>query len=198
MVSACASVPRAEPLRGVPAPPHLPRTELPSGHRRLIFSWDYRERVFSAHGQGVARIAPPDSVRLDFFLENGAAGGYVLLIADSTFAPAQDDAARYIPTQNMLWAGLGRLTPTAADTTVAVDGDTLRAEIGKSSTWRAAFVGARLARVDHIAGGKLLENVVRPDSSRIVYRHFGARRTLRLTITSQHEDSAYDEAIWRR
>jgi hypothetical protein len=92
---ACASIPRAAPLTGTPAPRSLPSTALSSGYRRTVFQWEYREKIFRAHGEGVARIAPPDSVRLDFFLENGAAGGFVILLGDSLFAPAQDDAARF-------------------------------------------------------------------------------------------------------
>jgi hypothetical protein len=191
-------MPRATPLTGTPAPRILPVTALARGHRRIVFTWEYREKFFGAHGEGVARIAPPDSVRLDFFLENGAAGGYVLLLGDSTFTPAQDEAARYIPSVTLLWATLGRLTPQAADTTVAVDGDTLRAEIGHSPVWRAAFVAERLVRVEQINRERIAEYVVRSDSTHVVYRHTKPGRSLRLTITRQVEDSAFDEAIWRR
>ncbi|MFN8572714.1 MAG: hypothetical protein U0132_11755 [Gemmatimonadaceae bacterium] len=198
MLAACASVPRLRPLSGVPAPKVLPRTAIPSGHRRLVFDWEYREKIFHAKGQGVARVAAPDSVRLDFFLENGTAGGYVLLLGDSTFFPADADASRYIPSVPLLWASLGRLTPTGTDTVVAVDGDSLRADIGRGPAWRATFVGNRLVQVQRITDSRIEEYVIRSDTSRVVYHHARAGRTLRMAITKQLEDTAFDEAIWRR
>src|SRR5207344_1381046 len=60
----CASAPRAGPLTGVPIAAGVPDTRLAPGYRRLIFGWEYKERVFSGKGEGVARIAPPDSVRI--------------------------------------------------------------------------------------------------------------------------------------
>ncbi len=198
LLAACATAPRVRPFTGVPAPKVLPRTALPPGHRRLVFDWDYREKIFRAKGQGVARVAPPDSVRLDFFLENGAAGGYVLLLGDSTFFPAQADAARYIPSAPLLWASLGRFTPVGTDTTVAVDGDSLRVQIGPVTEWRAAFVDNRLVQVERIARSRIEEYVVRSDADQVTYRHARAGRTLRMAITKQLEDSAFDEAIWRR
>lgn len=188
----------AGPLSGTPAPRRLPSTALPAHYQRLIFEWEYREKIFRARGEGVARIAPPDSIRLDFFLQNGTAGGFVVVLGDSVFAPAGDDAARYIPSGTLLWATLGRLTAAGPDTTVAVDGDTLRTDIGRGPTWRAAFVGERLVRVERIDDERVGEYVVRPDSLRVLYRQVRLGRSLRLTITRLLEDSAFDEAIWRR
>ncbi|HEX6316731.1 MAG TPA: hypothetical protein VFZ73_17795, partial [Gemmatimonadaceae bacterium] len=66
----CATAPRAGPLTGIPVAAGVPSTRLPPGYRRLIFGWEYKERVYAARGDGVARIAPPDSVRIDLFLDN--------------------------------------------------------------------------------------------------------------------------------
>lgn len=146
----------------------------------------------------MARVAPPDSVRLDFFLQNGAAGGFVILLGDSLFNPAQDDAARYIPPATLLWSTFGRLTAMGGDTVVVVDGDTLRTDIGQQPTWRAAFGGGKLVRLDRIDDHRIAEYVVRSDSVHVEYHHARPGRTLRLTITRQFEESAFDEAIWRR
>ena len=164
----------------------------------MVFSWEYHERVFSAKGQGVARIAPPDSVRLDFFLDNGAAAGYVILIDDSLAVPEGTDARRYVPPVPLLWGALGRITVTGPDTTARVDGDTLRAEIGRDPAWRITFGGEAPIRIERIAGGRMEESVERMDSTRVVYRYPRNGRSLALTILTRSKESGFDKSIWRR
>lgn len=195
---ACARAPMAGPLRGVPTTSGLPATELPPGYWRLIFRWQYRERVFSARGDGVARLAPPDSLRLDLFLDNGSSAGYVILIGDSLTMGAQEGAERYVPPVPLLWAALGRVTMTGRDTVIRVDGDTLRAEIGPVPTWRLAFGRAGLVRAERIEDGRIEEIVERTDSTRIVYRQPGGARTLTLTVQSRIREPEFNAAIWRR
>ena len=194
-IAACA--PRIRPLTGIPYPKRLPPTALAPGHTRLVFRWEYGYPIFSAKGEGVARIAAPDSMRLDFFSDGGLGGGYALLIGDSLSTPANDDARRYLPPVPLLWAAMGRLRVIAADTTVQLDGDTLRAEIGISPRWRVAFAGSSLLSVERIEGKRLRESV-RRDSSTVVYRNFGSRRRLTLTVVRRLSDPPYDEAIWHR
>jgi hypothetical protein len=197
-VTACAGAPRAGPLTGTPVVRRLPATDLPSGHRRITFRWEYRERVFSGRGQGAARIAPPDSARMDFFLENGSSGGFVILIADSLHLETHDQVRRSMPPVPMLWAALGRVTVSAPDTVVLVDGDTLRAEIGRDPAWRLTFGRDALVRLERIEGGRIIQTVERTDSVRVEYRQPGTGRTLVLSILGRFRESAFDEAIWRR
>lgn len=193
--SACA--PRVRPLVGTPVVARLPDSSLPPGHTRLVFRWEYGDPIFSARGEGVARIAPPDSVRLDFFADGGMGGGYAILIGDRLSTPANDDARRYLPPVPLLWAALGRLQVTGEDTTARLAGDTLQADIGKDPVWRAAFTGASLVSLQRIEGNRLRENV-RRDSTVVAYRNFGARRRLTLTIQRRIADPPFDEAIWHR
>ena len=194
-VASCS--PRAGPITGIPTTSRPPVTALPPGYRRVIFRWDYRERVFSARGEGVARIAPPDSVRLDLFLENGSSGGFVILIADSLTALAQDEARRSLPPEPMLWAALGVVRVQAADTVVRQDGDTLRVDIGREPTWRLAFSPLAFVRMEQIVGGRVNQTVERGDTTRVVYRQPGAGRTLTLTIRQSIKETGFDAAIWR-
>ncbi len=194
-IVACA--PRVKPLVGEPVARRLPATTVPPGHTRLVFRWEYGDPIFSAKGEGVARIASPDSVRLDFFADGGVGGGFALLIGDQLSTPANEDAMRYLPPVPLLWAALGRLEVTGQDTTARLQGDTLRADIGTSPVWRAAFTGEGLTSLQRIDGGRLRESMVR-DSSRISYRNFGSRRRLTLTLTRRLADAPYDEAIWHR
>lgn len=193
----CATAPVAGPLTGIPTIRPFPPTTLAPGYRRLVFRWEYSERVFSARGEGAARIAPPDSVRLDFFLDNGSSGGYVILIADSLRIETHDQVRRSMPPVPLLWAALGRVTVTAPDTTVLADGDTLRAQMSGNPTWRVTFGRDRLVRLERIAGGRIEETVERTDSTRIVYRQPGASRSLVLSGLRWFEETRFDETIWR-
>jgi hypothetical protein len=175
----------------------IPPTRLPPGYRRLIFGWEYKERVYSARGDGVARIAPPDSVRIDLFLENGNSGGFVILIGDSITALAQDEARRSLPPAPLLWATLGVVRVFATDTIARQDGDTLRIEIGNDPTWRMTFAGQWLGRMERIVNGRVEQLVERRDSTRVVYRQPGAGRTLVLNLRRSIPETGFDAAIWR-
>ena len=193
----CARAPLAGPLTGVPVAAGVPDTRLRPGYQRLIFGWEYKERLGSARGDGVARIAPPDSVRIDLFLANGTSGGFVIMIGDSLTALAQDEARRSLPPVPLLWAALGVVQVTAADTIARQDGDTLRVEIGRDPVWRLAFQGRTLRRMERISGGRIEEMVQRSDSTRVLYRQPAAGRSLILTIRRVLPETGFDAAIWR-
>lgn len=197
LLAACVRAPTVGPLTGMPTTRPLPATELPAGYRSLVFRWQYRERVFSARGDGIARVAAPDSLRIDLFLDNGASAGFVILIADSLTIAAHDNARRFVPPAPMLWAALGRVTMAGPDTVVLVDGDTLRAEIGPSPIWRLAFHDGSLVSAQRLNGRRLEDVVERTDSSVVVYRQPGAARTLTLNVVRRSEESAFDASIWR-
>lgn len=196
LLSACT--PRAGRLPGAPAPTGaVPSTTLPPGHHHLVFRWHYRDPDMEARGEGVARIASPDSVRMDFFVDPGMGAGYALLIGDSLSAPGIALVRRYLPPPPLLWATLGHLqVPAASDTTVRVDADTVRADIGSDPVWRATFAGRRLVRLERIDGGRVNERVVRTGDD-VRYEHLGARRSLSLTVTRRTEVPPFDATIWR-
>ncbi len=196
LASLACGAPRSRPLVGTPFVDRLPATSMPPTHARIVFRWSFDDRFFDARGEGVARIAPPDSTRLDFFADGGLGGGYAILIGDSIFTPPGDDARRYLPPVPLLWAAFGVLRVTAADTTARLLGDTLSADIGDAPTWRATFVAGELRGLARIEGKRLRESV-RRDSSTITYRNHGARRQLELTILRRLQDPPFDEAIWR-
>jgi hypothetical protein len=196
--AACA--PRARPLVGAAVPEvALPSTALPARPQRVVFRWRYEEAEgFNARGEGVARLAPPDSGRLDFFVDGGFGGGYAVLIGDRVSAPGGDMVRRLIPPAPLLWAALGRLAvPAGRDTTVRAAGDTLRADIGADPTWRSTFVGARLVRLERIDGGRIQEWVQR-DSSTVRYRHEGDRRGLALEVQRTETVDGFPASIWPR
>ena len=182
---ATSCVPHAAPLVGAtPArTAHLPRVELPATARRVTFNWRYDEQEgFSAHGDGVARISPPDTAQLQFFLAGGFAGGTARLTGNTLEVPNRDLVRRLIPAAPLLWAALGRVAlPAATDTTLRQAGDTLRGDIGRAPTWRVTLVRDSLRRVERIDDGRVTERLERA-GDHVVYHHEIERRTLRIDV----------------
>lgn len=192
--SGCA--PRLGPLVGAPAPARIPAGQLPPVHRQVAFTWELQDTEISARGEGAARIAPPDSARLDFFLAGGMGTGAAVLIGDTLHAPGGDAARQLVPPPPLLWAALGRLAlPPLPDTTARVDGDLLRADIGTPIQWRITFRHDSLVRVERIRGGRIVEWVERAGND-VQYRNESARRTLHLVITRAAEVDDFDASIW--
>jgi hypothetical protein len=195
LLAACT--PRAAPLKGVLAPDRaLPPISLASGHRHLVFKWDYQEGDIAARGDGSIRTAAPDSARLDFFLGGGLGAGGAILIGDSLRTPHADLARRYIPPAPLMWAALGRLAiPPLADTVVRVDGELTRADIGRPLQWRVAIKGDTLVELYHVSDGKITESLTRGANGTLTFQAPGARRTLRLTVIRE-EPGSFDASIW--
>jgi len=213
LVPACA--PRLRPLPGTPAPAVLPVTGLAPGRHRVVFRWELEDPDMIARGEGAARVASPDSARLDFFLAGGFAGGAAVLIGNALRLPsrADDISARLVPPPPMLWATLGRVSlPVMRDTVVRVDGDTLRADIGTPTAWRVTFVRDTLRRIERVEGGRVTEWVHRTPppagggaaatggggggGGHVRYRHEVARRQIDLFITRIDHVSAFDPIVW--
>lgn len=207
LVSVCAVVlfgilgcapPRISALPGTLASVQLlPRGTLPSGRRLVVFDWELHDGEIIARGDGVARIASPDSVRMDFFLAGGFGSGAAILIGDSLQVPGPDLARRLVPPRSLLWAALGRFDiPSLRDTIVRVDGAALRADIGEPVNWRASFRGDTLTRLERVEGGRLQEWVERSSDQKVQYRNEAARRTLSLVIQRSDAAAPFDPSIW--
>ncbi|HEV8449122.1 MAG TPA: hypothetical protein VGQ44_19985 [Gemmatimonadaceae bacterium] len=181
------------------APTRLPRAAMAPGHHRIVFNWEVSQYTMSTKGEGAARVASPDSARLDFFLNGGIYAGAVVLVGDSLRTPPTGDSpAGLIPSSTLLWAALGRVAlPNLPDTVIRVEGVTLRADIGRPVAWRLSFHGDSLFRVERVQGDRVAEWVDRSDPSHIKYRNEGARRTVQLTITKSEDGGEFDAAIWR-
>jgi hypothetical protein len=197
--SAGACGPRVAPLKGSPEPSRtLPRLGVTGQHRRIVFRWDYEEQSLLTHGEGAIRVSSPDSARVDLFLVGGIAAGYAILIGDSLSGPNINQIRRVLPPPAMLWATVGRLAvPALPDTVIAVDGDTIRAEIGRPAAWRVTIRGNRLTQLARLSGGRIAEVVTRDESGRLFYEVPG-RRKLWLGIVRDEEVPAFDASIWNR
>lgn len=197
LLGGASCVQRVRPLDGELAARPLPQTRAVREPERVVIEWRYSDRDFAVRGEGLVRLVPPDSARLDFFLAGGYGGGRAFLIGDSLIAPDAASIARFLPPPALLWATLGRLTVQGADTTVRVDGDTLRADIGAAPRWRATFVDQDLVRLERIDSDRLREYVVREDSMAVRYEHAAPPRRLEITIVSRESMRGFDAEIWR-
>ena len=196
MIVVSCSPPRVRPLGGAPTVARLPSTAIPPIHRQIVFDWELVDRDITGRGEGVARIAGPDSARLDLFLAGGFGSGAAILISDSLRMPGSGLPRRFIPPPPLLWAALGRVAiPALSDTTARVDGELLRVDIGKPVGWRLTFRRDSLVRVERIRDGRIAEWVER--SGNIVhYRSEEARRVLSLIIKRAQEVPPFDASIW--
>lgn len=195
-VAAAACVPRAPALIGSVVPVRIPAAALPPGYHKLVFDFAYRDPDFSLKGDGAARIASPDSMRLDFFVNNEAAGNAVL-IGDTLRAANPSVARKLLPPVPFFWAAIGVLhVPPSPDTTARVDGDTLRVEIGTHPAWRATFMGTELLRLDLIDDGRIPQSVMRVPGSPVRYRDAHAHRSLDITVRASDNVPPFDAAIW--
>ncbi|HEY2855240.1 MAG TPA: hypothetical protein VGJ18_20450 [Gemmatimonadaceae bacterium] len=193
-VAAC--VPKLGALAGAPAPAVLPKTELPAGHRLIVFDWQLDDRDMSGRGEGAARIAGPDSARLDLTLAGGFGSGTAILIGDSLYMPGGGLPRRFIPPPPLMWAALGRVAvPAEHDTTARVDGELLRVDIGSPPSWRLTFRHDSLVRLERVRNGRIAEWIER-NGAVAHYRSEEARRDLLLTIKRVQEVPAFDAAIW--
>lgn len=196
VIGGCA--PRLAPLAGELTPASLPRGVLEPGHRHIIFDWDYSDPELSGKGTGIARVAAPDSIRLDFFLAGGFAGGAAVLIGDSLQIPGIDLMRRVIPPPPLLWAALGRSAfPVMRDTAIRREGSLLRGDLGKPVEWRVTFRGDTLVRLEHVQGVRVIEWIERGSDNRLEYRQETVKRALRLHITRVENAGEFDAAIWR-
>jgi hypothetical protein len=168
------------------------------GSRKIVFSWELREKGLSGRGEGAARVSAPDSARLDFFVAGGlGAGGAAVLIGDSLRSPSGDLARRFVPSSPLLWAVLGRsAVPALPDTAVRIEGRTLRADIGAPVAWRITYYADTLKKVERVDKGRVGEWVEITDQTHVIYRNTRAHRSLQLTITRVDQVPGFDESIW--
>ena len=198
VLSGC--LPRLKPLTGVAVPAgRLPHTEVPRGHHKVLFAWEFTDREMTGRGDGVARVAAPDSARLDFFLAGGFGSGSAVLIGDSLVVPGGVEVVRrLIPPAPLLWATLARVAlPNLPDTVIRVEGPVMRADIGRPIAWRLSFRSDTLVRAERVENGRVLEWVERTDGTHVRYRNESSRRSLDLVITRTDEVPEFDASIWR-
>ncbi|MBC7564408.1 MAG: hypothetical protein H7305_16025 [Gemmatimonadaceae bacterium] len=199
-IAGCTA-PRLAPLvnatQGAAREP-LPVIELPRHSQRIVFNWQLRESELEVHGEGAARIAAPDSARIDLFVSGGLGSGAAWVIGDQMRLDAPDALRRVLPPPAFLWAALGRFAvPAGRDTLVARTDSLLTVDIGPEPRWRLAILGGRITKLERADGDRVVDRLERKGDASLVYYHSPTRRQLTLTITRVDSVAPFDASIWR-
>ena len=198
-LAACA--PKLAPLVNatpVPRSEPIPVLELPRRSQRIVFNWRLQESELEVHGEGAARIAAPDSARIDLFVAGGLGSGAAWVIGNDMRLDAPDALKRVLPPPAFLWAALGRTAvPAGKDTLVARSDSAITAEIGPSPRWRLSMRNGRVSRLERAEGDKVIDRLERRDDGSLVYFHAPTRRQLTLTITRVDSVAPFDASIWK-
>jgi hypothetical protein len=191
-------------------------------HQRLIrFRWKYRDRDKEYAGRATVRIAPPDSLRIDYAGPFNWGAGAAVVVGDSTvWADPEKNFRSLVPAVRMLWAGLGIVRPPAAGATVFGGPGEPRGVAGPGSAgadsgaeiWR--FVQGEDTLDYRLAGGpRVLEAEWRqgrvvarsradlndralPAAARIDFPEERAR--FEFTVGFVDTTAVFDSATWRR
>lgn len=201
LVALIACAPKLAPLSNatpVPKSEPLPVIELPRRNQKIVFNWRLQEAELEVRGEGAARIASPDSARIDLFVAGGLGSGAAWVIGDKMRLDAPEALMRVLPPPAFLWAALGRFSiPPGKDTLVARSDSSLTAEIGPSPRWRLALAGGRISRLERAEGDKVIDRLERRADGSLVYFHAPTRRQLTLTITRVDSVAPFDASIWK-
>ena len=179
----------------------------PVGHQTIRFRWQLQDDRGAAGGRGTARLAAPDSVRLDVVGPLGAGRGAAVVVGDSArWTDPPDIIERLIPSYPLMWAmfGVERMPPADAALRGAADSSSTMWEWASGAdTVRYVRRGspARLLAESRHAG-RVIGRVEtefgpdgRPASSRLTVPSVPARLTL--TFTASAPSDSFPADLWR-
>lgn len=113
-------VPEALPVASADSAGRWSRSTLPGHTTAVRFKWRYRDDRVSAAGRGTARIAPPDSLRLDYASALNIRTGAGVVLGDSiAWADPAEDFRSLVPAVPLLWAAFGIARPPGPEAAVA-------------------------------------------------------------------------------
>ena len=179
----------------------------PAGHQTIRFRWQLQDDRGAAGGRGTARVAAPDSVRLDVVGPLGAGRGAAVVVGDSAqWTDPPDIIERLVPSYPLMWAmfGVERMPPEDAALRGASD------SAGTAWQWVAgpdtvSYVRrtspARLVAESRQAGrivGRVETELGpdgRPTTSRLTVPSVPARLTL--TFTASAPSDSFPADLWR-
>jgi hypothetical protein len=169
--------------------------------RQVMFAWELDEAGAKFRGRGVARVSPPDRVRLDLFGPRGETYLAAALVDETPRIPASAQGRVPMPSPALLWGALGAVKPPAAARLVSASPTSVRYDAGDAGTLEYRLEGGTLRSVRRLVRGGLRESVEvarAPDGSvrRAEYRDWNAYRTLTLTLESSNDVASFSEDTW--
>ena len=193
---------------------------VPARHTLIRFRWKYRDAGKSYAGRAAARVAPPDSLRIDYAGPFNWGAGAALVVGDTTvWADPEKNFRSLVPAVRMLWAGLGIVRPPAVGAAVfgLVGGgpggpggpgaDSVRiwrfVQGEDTLDYRLARGGTRVLEAEWRRQGKVvarsraeLDIRAMPASARIDFPEGPAR--FEFTVGAVDTTVVFDSATWRR
>ena len=185
----------------------------PGRSTALTFKWKYRDERQSGGGRGMARLAVPDSLRIDWRAVLGMASGAAVMIGDSVawVDPSRDSVPAEPRGVAMAWAAVGVVRPPPVGARVL----TLRTGEGTASAvvWRFATDAdtldykvtegpPRILEAEWRQGGKqlvrirtVLDEHARPTSARIDSPRQSAR--FEFTVVAVDTVPVFAAPMWR-
>ena len=124
-----SSVPAVAPDAPLATPSQVSRwvqSTAPAGHRVLKFRWQIQDDRGAGGGRGSARVAAPDSIRLDVAGPLGSGRGAAVVVGDSArWTDPPDIIQRLVPSYPLMWAMLGVMrAPPAGATAQGIEDST--------------------------------------------------------------------------
>ena len=179
----------------------------PAGRMIVNLRWRFADPTLDVAGRGAARIAPPDSLRIDVRGPLGFGRGTLVLAGDSLWADPASMVAQVMPSRFLVWAMLGVLrAPDALERLeeAEIDGRVLVLVLesdGRSTTFEMrgdTMVGA----VQERAGRQVGRLVLRRDASGQVRRAEAEdkERDARLVFDIERRTASgpFPASVWHR
>lgn len=173
---------------------------------RLSFLFQDGQRRWGGHG--TARIAPPDSLRLDYVGPLGLGSGAAVVVGDSAiWADPEENFHSFVPEVRMLWAAVGVVRPPAPDAAVAGEdapGRTVWRFVEGPDTldYVAADGPPRTLDAEWRRGGKVvarsrteLDAHAWPSKARVLFPERSAR--FELSVVAVDTSAVFTPALWR-
>lgn len=181
----------------------------PTSHRGHRFKWSFKSPDEGVGGGGNARIAPPDSLRLDMAGPLGAKRTSAMVLGDTALWVSREDVIeKIIPSYPLLWAMLGVARRPAEDATLTggVAGDVTAWQYATSvdtveyvrTTGATPGLKALVRQEGRVIGR--VETVFGPDGALVSSRLYlpeGPSR-LELTFTENTTPASFKPEIWNR
>lgn len=212
-LAACTThspVPAVAPDAPLATPAQVSRwvhSTAPVGHRVLKFRWQIQDDRGAAGGRGSARVAAPDSIRLDVAGPLGSGRGAAVVVGDSArWTDPPDIIRRLVPSYPLMWAMLGVMRAPPANATVQgmEDSTGVRWQWSNGTdtvrySWQAS--GTQLkAEARH--GGELvgwvettLGSSHEPERSQLIAPSASTRLTL--TFSESESPDSFPSDLWR-
>jgi len=182
------------------------RRTAPSAREIVRFSWRSDDGTLQLSGQGAARLAPPDSVRVDMSAALGLGRAALILTGDEARAQPPALVDRLLPERFAIWALLGYMRAPAGHTAVE------RLDEADRTVWRVTDARGRVTlfevRSGMLAGASREEqgrttSVLRltRDSdgrlSRAQLTEYSRSLRLEVEVTSREASGPFAADVWQ-